>query len=160
MNLPDGWRFMPAHYARAVLEDYLIPLNLEDTFTFDCVGGGPNGPECCGHSDNCHGDPGHEVHQVGSIPWIHTRDRWVCPWLAKDGRCLVHINRPISCRMFPIGMTFYHPVPAIALWKTVGVERTCEPCHHGRTWTVEEWLVANNMEKLIPKAIGQHRPIV
>lgn len=152
--LPEGWRFIPARLAGLVVGPDQVPLDPEDTFTFDCVGG-PGGyqPECCGHADTC----GHTgVHQVGAIKWTHDAGRWQCPWL-RDGACAIWRKRPISCRLFPLGLSIFREVSAIAIWKQKGVEQTCGPCHRGRLWTVREWLEHNDIETLLPPAIASHR---
>lgn len=143
MILPDGWRFVPARLAGALLEPGYKPLDLTDTFTFDCKGLG----DCCGHADDC----GHrDLHAVGAIKWTHSDRRWQCPFV-KDHLCLIHKSRPISCRLFPVGLNLFPEGKAVALWWTIGCEKTCTPCYSGRRWTVEEWLDDNGMtERLAP----------
>lgn len=132
MNLPDGWSFStnPKYLSAAQ-----VALSLVDTFNFECVISG----ECCEHSvgPNCK----QHVHSVGRISWIKRSSGWRCPHLAVDKKCRIYEDRPMVCRLFPLGVVAAPVDKKFIVYKIKSPTR-CLSCFSGREWNVSDWLGA------------------
>ena len=136
MGFPVGWKIASALEAKGFdLAPGLVPVALSDSFQFDCVQTG----ECCQHPAAKPVGCTH-LHSVGSIKWENKQGIWRCPKLEGDNVCTIYSERPLVCRLFPLGISMVRQARRVVVWK-FRVPQRCLPCYEQpRQWTVMKWL--------------------
>lgn len=112
-------------------------VKLDSVFRWDCQGEGT----CCGHETPCaHGDVTGN-HRIGPILWERRGGRWGCPFLRGGKLCGIHPDRPLTCRLFPLGIVIDPNAKVVYLYRAEEAAQQCPPCADTtRAWTVEEYL--------------------
>lgn len=142
--LKAGWSIADKQEAAALLRNPdMTPVGLADRFRFRCVKSG----ECCYHEATslCR-----HVHNVDGIDWRLFHGIWKCPFLGVDLKCNIYEERPISCRLFPLGLNIYPDVKKIVLWKFTRPVR-CVSCYGGTKHVVSDWVRENGFWEHIEK---------
>lgn len=136
MGLPEGWKIASLLEAKGYgLALGIEPVRLKDSFHFECVQTG----ECCQHPDAQPNGCTH-FHSVGTIKWEKKQGIWRCPKLEGENVCTIHPERPLTCRLFPLGISMVRQARRVVVWKFKAPQR-CLPCYdQPRRWTVMSWL--------------------
>lgn len=142
-GLLEGWKFASPQEGRALIPDpQFAPVRLTESFRFDCKGVG----ECCWHwaKRTCQ-----HVHRVGQIDWRLREGRWQCPfWNEGNRQCNIYEERPLVCRLYPLGVSVFREARRVVVWKFATPTR-CLPCHTGPKHTVAGWLADNGFWEVI-----------
>lgn len=129
--LPEGWRFLFSPEAESYLSPGLMALEMSDTFRFKCVMSG----HCCEHPAKGCKHP----HRVGPIDWVLRDGMWRCPFLTDTKLCGIYPERPLVCRLFPVGVLVVPESKRVVLY-TFRNNSMCPECFQGKKWKVSEWL--------------------
>jgi Fe-S-cluster containining protein len=153
------------------MEQNLIPLSLDEPFTFSCNPGVPCFNECCQdvnqfltpydilrlkrHFGMSSGEflEKYTTQHIGpetGLPVVCLKtdpaDGFTCPFVSSEG-CRVYDNRPSSCRTYPLArmLSRSRETGRTSVHYALLVEPHCQGHHPSCTQTVREWIASQGI---------------